>query len=128
MPGRLEVIKQQPMIVLDGAHNPGGIQALIQAMTHHQHRSIYVLFAAFKDKDVEPMLDELSKLTKFIFVTSFPHVRARKKNDYSKLQFPYIDDYQQALSILAKGVPANGVLLVTGSLAFVGLVRQTWIP
>ena len=128
MPGRLEVIKQQPMIVLDGAHNPGGIQALIQAMTHHQHRSIYVLFAAFKDKDVEPMLDELSKLTKFIFVTSFPHVRARKKNDYPKLQFPYIDDYQQALSILAKGVPANGVLLVTGSLAFVGLVRQTWIP
>jgi dihydrofolate synthase / folylpolyglutamate synthase len=128
MPGRLEVIKQQPMIVLDGAHNPGGVQALIQAMTHHQHRAIYVLFAAFKDKDVDPMLAELSKLTKFIFVTSFPHARSRKKNDYPQLQFPYIEDYQQALSILAKGVPANGVLLVTGSLAFVGLVRQTWIP
>jgi dihydrofolate synthase / folylpolyglutamate synthase len=128
MPGRLEVIKQQPMVVLDGAHNPGGIQALIQAMTHHQHRSIYVLFAAFKDKDVEPMLEELSKLTKFMFVTTFPHVRARKKNDYPKLQYPFIEDYHQALSVLTKGVPANGVLLVTGSLAFVGLVRQTLIP
>jgi dihydrofolate synthase/folylpolyglutamate synthase len=114
--------------VLDGAHNPGGIQALIQAMTHHQHRSIYVLFAAFKDKDVEPMLEELSKLTKFMFVTTFPHVRARKKNDYSKLQYPFIEDYHQALSVLMKGVPANGVILVTGSLAFIGLVRQTWIP
>ena len=128
MPGRLEVIKQQPMIILDGAHNPGGIQALIQTMTHHQHRSIYVLFAAFKDKDVEPMLEELAKLTKFIFVTSFPHARARKKSDYHQLQFPFIEDYHQALSVLAKGMPANGVLLVTGSLAFVGLVRQTWIP
>ena len=128
MPGRLEVIKQQPMIILDGAHNPGGVQALIQAMTHHQHRSIYVLFAAFKDKDVDPMLTELAKLTKFIFVTSFPHGRARKKSDYHQLQFPYIEDYHQALSVLAKGVPANGVLLITGSLAFVGLVRQTWIP
>jgi folylpolyglutamate synthase/dihydropteroate synthase len=74
------------------------------------------------------MLAELSKLTKFIFVTSFPHARSRKKNDYPQLQFPYIEDYQQALSILAKGVPTNGVLLVTGSLVFVGLVRQTWIP
>jgi dihydrofolate synthase / folylpolyglutamate synthase len=128
MPGRLEVIKQQPMIILDGAHNPGGVQALIQAMTHHQHQSIYVLFASFKDKDAEPMLNELAKLTKFIFVTSFPHPRARKKIDYPHLQFPFIEDYQQALSILDKGIPANGVLLVTGSLAFVGLVRQAWIP
>jgi dihydrofolate synthase / folylpolyglutamate synthase len=128
MPGRLEVIKQQPMVVLDGAHNPGGIKALIQAMTHHHHRSIYVLFAAFKDKDVEPMLEEISKLTKFMFVTTFPHVRARKKNDYPKLQYPFIEDYHQALSVLMKGVPANGVILVTGSLAFIGLVRQTWIP
>jgi dihydrofolate synthase / folylpolyglutamate synthase len=128
MPGRLEVIKPQPMIILDGAHNPGGVQALIQAMTHHQHQSIYVLFASFKDKDAEPMLNELAKLTKFIFVTSFPHPRARKKIDYPHLQFPFIEDYQQALSILDKGIPANGVLLVTGSLAFVGLVRQAWIP
>jgi dihydrofolate synthase/folylpolyglutamate synthase len=128
MPGRLEVIKQEPLVVLDGAHNPGGVQALIQAMTHHHHRSIYVLFAAFKDKDVEPMLAELSKLTKFIFITTFPNHRARKKNDYTKLQYPFIEDYHQALSILAKGIPTSGVILVTGSLAFIGLVRQTWIP
>ena len=90
MPGRLEVIKQEPLVVLDGAHNPGGVQALIQAMTHHHHRSIYVLFAAFKDKDVEPMLAELSKLTKFIFITTFPNHRARKKMTIPNSNIPLL--------------------------------------
>ncbi len=124
MPGRLEVIKQQPMIVIDGAHNPGGIHALVKAMTHHQHQAIYILFAAFKDKEVEPMLEQLGKLSKFIFVTSFPHKRAREKKDYLNLTYPFIDDYEQALRVLAQGIPSNSVLLITGSLAFVGLIRQ----
>jgi dihydrofolate synthase/folylpolyglutamate synthase len=124
MPGRLEVIKRQPMIVLDGAHNPGGIQALVKAMTHHQYQTIYILFAAFKDKEVEPMLAQLETLSKFIFVTSFPHKRAREKKDYPELKHPFIDNYEIALKVLGQGISTNSVLLITGSLAFIGLVRQ----
>ena len=127
MPGRLEVIKQTPLIVIDGAHNPGGMTALVKAFTHQKYVSIYVLFAAFKDKDVMPMLATLSSLSKHIYLTSFPHPRARKKADYPASAFPFIDDYQIALDALMKGIPANGVLLITGSLAFVGLVRKRLI-
>jgi dihydrofolate synthase/folylpolyglutamate synthase len=124
MPGRLEVVKQSPLIILDGAHNPGGIEALIKAMTHHDHRSLYVLFAAFKDKEIDPMLSQLRGLSKHIFITTFPHPRARKKGDYPGVNEPVIEDYEQAISVLTKGIPSNGVLLITGSLAFIGLVRQ----
>jgi dihydrofolate synthase / folylpolyglutamate synthase len=127
MPGRLEVVKQSPLIIIDGAHNPGGIQALIRAMGHHQHQPIAILFAAFKDKEVSPMLTSLTAISKTIVVTSFPHPRARKKADYPSLVFPYIDAYQDAISVLTKTLPKHGVLLITGSLAFAGLVRQEFL-
>lgn len=128
MPGRLEVIKQSPLLLIDGAHNPGGIQALVKAMTHHQRVPIAILFASFKDKDVTPMLASLTLISKTIVVTSFPHPRARKKSDYPGLTFPYIDDYQEALRIITLSLPKHGVLLVTGSLAFAGIVRHRYLP
>lgn len=127
MPGRLEIIQQQPMILLDGAHNPGGIEALVQSLSHHKHPIIYVLFASFKDKEVSPMLASLKKMTPTIMLTTFPHPRARGKADYQEPNLPFIEDYQQALRVLQERLPPHGVLLITGSLAFIGLIRSQWI-
>ncbi len=127
MPGRLEVIKQSPMIILDGAHNPGGTEALVKAILKQPYTSIYVLFAAFKDKDVAPMIQQLTMISKHIFFTTFPHVRARQKHDFAGLDFPFIESYEVALKVLSEGMPPHSVLLVTGSLAFVGQVRLKYI-
>lgn len=127
MPGRLEVIKQSPMIILDGAHNPGGIEALVKALNKQPHTSIYVLFASFKDKDVTPMIQQLTSISKHIFLTTFPHVRARQKKDYAGIDFPFIESYEVALKVLSEGMPSHSVLLITGSLAFVGQVRLKYI-
>jgi dihydrofolate synthase/folylpolyglutamate synthase len=127
MPGRLEVIKQSPMIILDGAHNPGGIEALVKALLKQSHTSIYVLFASFKDKDITPMIQQLSLISKHIFLTTFPHGRARQKQDYVGIDFPFVESYEVALKVLSEGMPQHSVLLITGSLAFVGQVRQKYI-
>lgn len=127
MPGRLEVIKQSPMIILDGAHNPGGIEALVKTLLKQPHTSIYILFAAFKDKDVIPMIQQLTSISKHIFLTTFPHSRARQKHDYQGLDYPFIENFEVALKVLGEGMPPHSVLLVTGSLAFVGQVRLKYI-
>jgi dihydrofolate synthase / folylpolyglutamate synthase len=128
MPGRLEVVKQSPLVIIDGAHNPGGAQALVQAITHHAHAPMILLFAAFKDKDVTPMLETLSTISKRIVLTTFPHPRARKKQDYIDAKYPFIESYQEAIRLLGESLPPHGVLLITGSLAFAGLVRQMYVP
>lgn len=61
-PGRMEQVSQSPLVVVDGAHNPDGIQALVQSLReHYPGRKWTVLFAALKDKPIVEMLKALSQ-------------------------------------------------------------------
>src|SRR5699024_9630803 len=61
IPGPFELIFDHPVILLDGAHNPAGIRSFLQAAeTHYGNKEKHLLFAGFKDKDLETMLDMLS--------------------------------------------------------------------
>ena len=123
MPGRLEVVSSDPTIIIDGAHNPHGVQALVRSLGSFENKIIFVIFASFKDKDVVPMFKQLETVSKHILVTSFSHPRARHLPDYPKLTFAYIDDFKEALVRTYKKAPKRSVILLTGSLAFAGAVR-----
>ncbi len=123
MPGRLEIVASNPTIIIDGAHNPHGVAALIRSLSPFAAKTMYIIFAAFKDKDVSPMLQELEKLSKRIIVTSFSHPRARHQADYPNLAYPYIDDFRMAIKHVVQNGPRSSVILMTGSLAFAGTVR-----
>jgi dihydrofolate synthase/folylpolyglutamate synthase len=123
MPGRLEIVGSNPMVIIDGAHNPHGVQALVRSISPFTKKMIFVIFAAFKDKDVEPMLKELQLVSSRITVTSFNHPRARHQSDYQNLAYPYIDDFKVAVARIYENAPRSSVILITGSLAFAGMVR-----
>lgn len=122
---RFEIIKGQPTIVLDGAHNPDAIKKLREDMEHvFVDQKVHVVFASFKDKNITVMLPEISLLGE-ITLTTFDHVRAREESDY----FLYLEDYKfvgDHLSLLKemKEQYPEDVILVTGSLAFANLVYQ----
>lgn len=126
MPGRMEVMQTNPLVIVDGAHNPAAIRALVDSLKMYQDRPISIVFAAFKDKDVMsefPMLEELSK---DITLTTFAHHRARKQDEYPTIRYPYDYDYERLILRKIKQSPENGIILITGSLAFAGVVRQLW--
>jgi dihydrofolate synthase / folylpolyglutamate synthase len=59
-PGRLELIQGAPQIVIDGAHNAHGVNVLVQALnTLFAARKVHLVFGVFKDKDFEPMMNQL---------------------------------------------------------------------
>jgi dihydrofolate synthase/folylpolyglutamate synthase len=66
-PGRLEVVRRNPAVILDAAHNPGGAEATARAISEEfTFEHLVGVFAAMKDKDVrgvleafEPVLDEV---------------------------------------------------------------------
>ena len=128
MPARMEIIADQPLLIVDGSHNPEGVINLTKSLQNvAENREIHVLFACFKDKNVERMLAYLGEYSKDIVLTTFPHERARTEEDY----FLYLDDHvfkDDALSTLKEMVAAypEDVILVTGSLAFAAYIRQNY--
>lgn len=72
VPARMESLRSQPDVVLDTAHNPASIEALIESLRMHFHpyRRILV-FAASRDKDYEAMLQLLTNFFDIILLTQF---------------------------------------------------------
>ena len=69
-PGRLEVVRRSPTIILDAAHNPAGMAATAAAIEEaFTFTHLTGVFAASRDKDVPGMLAELEPLLDEIVVT-----------------------------------------------------------
>ena len=126
MPLRMEIVCNSPLIIIDGSHNPEGVQNLVKSLQNvAQNREIHVLFACFKDKNIERMLSYLGEYSSDIVLTTFDHKRARAMEDY----FLFLDDYNfkddalLALEDLKANYP-DDVILITGSLAFAAYMNK----
>ena len=88
-------------------------------------REIHVLFACFRDKNIERMLAYVGEYSKDIVLTTFPHERARTEEEY----FLYLEDHSfkanaiDALKEMMTNYPDDAIL-VTGSLAFASYIKR----
>lgn len=124
VPGRLEMLKTRKQVMLDVGHNPGAVLRLIEALETIPKSSLSILFSAFKDKDVAQMIPPLKAIAHAMWLTTFPHRRARAKEDYPNVNLPFENDAILALKSAYQSLPKDGVLLITGSFAFVGWIRN----
>ena len=112
--GRFTQISESPKIIIDGAHNPHGMEALIQSIPEW-NGNIY--FSALKEKDVETMLAMLKVYNRPIILVSF---ETERLYDLSKLNYPII-----SLDELMKKIESKEEdMLICGSLYFVGAVLE----
>lgn len=126
-PGRLERIRQNPDVFLDGAHNPAGARALAGYIRHFHHgRRVWMIFGAMRDKDLHPIGHSLFPLaTDLIFTTpsqarAFPAEEIREITGETRARA--IPDVRQALRAIEEAGPEDAVF-VTGSLYLVGEAR-----
>ena len=60
LPGRMQIVSEQPRILVDGAHNAASIEALVRGIGQHiAYDSMIVIFACHKDKDVSGMIRQI---------------------------------------------------------------------
>lgn len=125
--GRFEVMSQSPLVIIDGAHNTHGMDALLMSVKALPSPKV-VVFSALKDKDTDSMVEALMKAFDQVIVTHFDFYRASSLEDLAKA-YPVlkIEDPEQALR---KGLELSkeGCLVITGSLYFISQVRQSIIP
>lgn len=123
---RMEVIKTNPTIIVDGGHNPEAIEKLYKAVSaKYISTPIHIVFACFKDKNISSMLPTLSLLSNDITLTTFDHPRAREELDYFLFgeDYKFDSNYKDVINNLIASYP-DDVILITGSLAFASLVRK----
>lgn len=122
LPGRMERFGN---VILDGAHCPEGIEAIMNsAVAYANTRPIHTLFACFRDKNIAIELPRVDRDSADLTLTTFSSPRARDEMDYFLYldDYAYVEDYKIAITELMAKYP-NDLILVTGSLAFVGQVR-----
>lgn len=134
-PGRMEVVNDAPLVLLDGAHNLPGIQALVKSIQDDfADRDVYVLVAILADKQYDLMLGELASLGNVhLTVTSFAGPGPKRPSadlatvvDQFTSRYPIqvADNWQVGLSQVAGQLSEEDVMIVTGSLYFIADVRH----
>ena len=126
MPVRMEIASTSPLIIIDGSHNPEGVQNMVKSIpVVTENRPVHVLFACFTDKNIERMLSFLGEYASDITLTTFPNRRARQMDDYFLFleDYPFKEDALNALEELKAQYPEDAIL-VTGSLAFAAYMKE----
>ncbi len=84
-PGRLQILKRNPTIVIDAAHNPAGIRATKQGITEtFQFDNLILILAFMGDKDVDQILEELKGFAQVVILTQTNSIRALSVVDLAK--------------------------------------------
>ncbi len=129
-PGRLEIVSRDPLIILDGAHNPHAIKALL--VTLQERFADYrkeILFTCIKTKALEDMLDLLGAMPDTeLTLTHFDDSRATDENvleEAAKSRNLSYQGWQDFLEqkLTDKKEEKKTVWIVTGSLYFLSQVR-----
>ncbi len=69
-PGRLEIVRRSPVVIVDAAHNPGGMAASVAALTEaFSFTDVIVIMAVSEDKDVPGILGELEPVAAHLVAT-----------------------------------------------------------
>lgn len=132
-PCRLEKVSEEPVIIIDGAHNDHGMAVLTDFLkTHYADKSITVLIGMLADKEREKAVSLLGPLTDRVVVTKPNSNRAGDYEMIAEFFKPYCQEIyleekipeacEMALK-LVKDKGEDGILLITGSLYMVADAR-----
>lgn len=128
-PCRMEMISDG--IYIDGAHNPDGIEALVNAAANVEGRKI-LLFAVVNDKDYNLMLKQIadSRLFEEVVITSVGGKRATNESAIRDMLIslgqPQVCSYHEVEDAYeyAVSIKGNRTLVIAGSLYLAGRIRE----
>lgn len=132
-PGRFEVISEDPLVIIDGAHNEAGAQALQETMAQHfAGKKILLVAGILADKEIDSIVKFLTKITDHIIVTEpdNPRKLAAEKLAGHVADFgvaaEVVSDVEAAVHRAKELADDYDVILFAGSLYLIGDVRRLW--
>lgn len=139
IPGRMEIARRNPLVILDGAHNPDKVKALVQAMqTIFPKKKVKALVAIKKDKDAREILKKLLPICQNIIISAFrlrgdigeiasyapESLRSTIYGFAKTMNVSIVPKAKHAYTKILKEANKDDIILVTGSLYLVGEIRR----
>jgi dihydrofolate synthase/folylpolyglutamate synthase len=132
-PCRFEVLRREPPVVIDSAHNRDSALRLRQALDDYfPGRSVVMIFCALEDKDISGMLVELAPRLEQVIATQADHPRAPSVEwiagqvQQAGLPVEAVTPVAAALERALELAGERMLVLTAGSVAFAGEVRTAW--
>lgn len=127
-PARMEVLCQQPLILLDGAHNDHAVKRLVENIkTRFKDREVWLLYSSLKTKDISEMLKDFKKIPhSHLVVTTFDYPKTLNLEDLQVLKtkgYKVAPSFEVAIEEIIQNMDESDVFIITGSLYFSSQVR-----
>lgn len=132
-PGRMEIISMKPTVVLDGAHNPVGMQMLKNTLEKDlEYSRLILIIGILKDKNIEEMLSTIAPISDIIIITKSSNTRAcepeiikdiLKKISYNKDLY-IKGTISKAIDYAKLIANTDDIICISGSLFTVGEARS----
>lgn len=129
-PGRLETISERPRIIIDGAHNPAGAEALTKAIADDlEFDRLFLILGIMADKDIEGIMAPLAPLAYEVILSRPEYERASpatallptaKKYNSNSTAFETLKD---AIDYARSRAAGDDIIIISGSLFTVGEAR-----
>ena len=131
-PGRFEVLRRNPTIVLEGAHNVDGARRLAADIASRVPERVrrHLLFGVLEDKDADGMLDALAPvfgrlaLCESSSPRALPAAQLQERAEARGLETTWYHSVDEALAEVLPSLDEDDVLVVAGSLTVVAEARQ----
>ncbi|MDD5086099.1 MAG: cyanophycin synthetase, partial [Candidatus Omnitrophica bacterium] len=133
-PGRVHILKKNPLIVADGAHNGASMKALAETIQRlFPRRETIVIIGTSRGKELSDILREMARFEPLkVIVTKSGHARALPAHELARAAKRYFDNVETRPSLKSALVLArrarrgySSLTLITGSLFLVGEAMQS---
>ena len=122
-PGRLEVLRESPLVIADGAHNRDSARRLVEALRDYfGAEQVTFVVSALSDKDVRGIAEELAPLATLVFASRSAHPRSLEPSEIAAVfeekgvRAEHVDSVARALEVAMAASGSDAVICLTGSL------------
>ena len=130
-PGRIEKISENPLFIIDGAHNEDGALSLAKAIDKNfKDRNLTLLIGMLEDKDIDSVLDILIPKFNKVITTTPDNPRAIDSSKLKDKILRHTDNVvdkkniEKALNYTLESSSDNDVIISAGSLYMIGSIRR----
>lgn len=139
LPARMETLQESPHVIIDGAHSEPKMRALAEALESLKPwKRLHLIFTCKEGRDPAEILGPIAPLADTLTITSFTlpgfssvdaqdiaNAASQLRTDLAQTIEP---DAKAALDAVLKTAGPEDLVLITGSLYFVGTIRERWYP
>ncbi len=132
LPGRMEVVCEDPRVIIDGAHNPASIEALMRTLGQHvEYDSLIIIFGCASDKDIDAMLDHIALGADKVIFTKSSSIRSADPEDLAYRfeertgrMAQWANSLPEALRIASSVITGGDLICITGSFYLAGEAKR----